>query len=270
MSVKKMVIELSGLRRLGIDEIALRKGQEDYVVVLVDLDRHEPIGLVASRKQKEIREVLEGWGSEVLEGIVEVSIDLSGNYKGLVEKVLPNAVVVADRFHVMQLVNKELNKACNRVRRGNELKPESAEKMCIEAALKQSKYAILKPEEKLTEKQKLKLEEVRKASPLLAKMHEQKERFRAIFEERINWLDATFKLGDWLKGAQDNYEESTGTIRRWFGEIVEYFENRTTSGVVEGINNKLKLIKRSGYGFRNFGNFQLRCLMCWHFHTKSA
>jgi transposase len=40
-----------------------------------------------------------------------------------------------------------------------------------------------------------------------------------------------------------------------------YFENRTTSGVVEGINNKLKLIKRSGYGFRNFGNFQLRCLI---------
>jgi transposase len=77
--------------------------------VLVDLDRHEPIGLVASRKQKEIREVLEGWGSAVFERIVEVSIDLSGNYKSLVEKVLPNAVAVADRFHVMQLVNKELN-----------------------------------------------------------------------------------------------------------------------------------------------------------------
>jgi transposase len=270
MLVKKMVIDLSGLRRLGIDEIALRKGQEDYVVVLVDLDRHELIGLVASRKQKEIREVLEGWGSRVLEQIVEVSIDLSGNYKGLVEKVFPNAVVVADRFHVMQLVNKELNKACNRVRRGNELKPESAEKMCIEVALRQSKYALLKPEEKLTEKQKLKLEEVRKASPLLAKMHEQKERFRAIFEERINWLDATFKLGDWVKEAQDNYEGSTGTIQRWFGEIVEYFENRTTSGVVEGVNNRLKLIKRSGYGFRNFDNFRLRCLMCWHFSIGSA
>ncbi|WP_293085704.1 transposase [Moorena sp. SIO4A1] len=38
-------------------------------------------------------------------------------------------------------------------------------------------------------------------------------------------------------------------------EIIAYFDNRTTSGVVEGINNKLKVIKRSAYGFRNFKNF---------------
>jgi transposase len=86
-------------------------------------------------------------------------------------------------------------------------------------------------------------------------MHEQKERLRAIFEEKGNWVDATFNLGDWLKEAQDNYQG---------------YEHRTTSGVVEGINNRLKLIKRSGYGFRNFDNFQLRCLMCWHFHIEPA
>jgi transposase len=107
-------------------------------------------------------------------------------------------------------------------------------------------------------------------SPLLEKTQEQKERFRNIFEETNNWLDATFKLGDWLKEAQDNYRGSTGTILRLFGKIVGYFENRITSGVVEGINNRLKLIKRWGYGFRNFENFQLRYLMCWHFHIKEV
>ncbi len=55
------------------------------------------------------------------------------------------------------------------------------------------------------------------------------------------------------------------TIIRWIDEIIAYFDNRTTSGVVEGINNKLKLIKRSGYGFRNFNNFRVRCLLNWHF-----
>ncbi|MCG6136844.1 MAG: transposase, partial [Nostoc sp. LLA-1] len=40
----------------------------------------------------------------------------------------------------------------------------------------------------------------------------------------------------------------------------------TTSGAVEGINNKLKLIKRSAYGFRNFENFRIRCLLNWHFN----
>ncbi|WP_442922213.1 transposase [Microcoleus sp. B4-D4] len=48
-------------------------------------------------------------------------------------------------------------------------------------------------------------------------------------------------------------------------EIIAYFDNRTTSGIVEGINNKLKLIKRSAYGFRNFKNYKNRCLLSWAF-----
>lgn len=265
-----MVIDLSGLKKLGIDEISLRKGQENYVVVLVDLERNEPIGLVASRRQKEIGSVLESWGIEVREQIVEVSMDLSGNYKGLVEKILPNASIVADRFHVMKLVNEELNLARNRIKKANESNPDISEKERIKTVLKQSKYALIKPEENLTEKQKLKLEEIKNNIPLLARMHQQKEEFRAIFEETDNWVDATFKLGEWLKQAQDNFQKIISTICRWFGEIVGYFENRTTSGVVEGINNRLKLIKRSGYGFRNFDNFQLRCLICWHLDVNSA
>jgi len=51
---------------------------------------------------------------------------------------------------------------------------------------------------------------------------------------------------------------------RWYQEIIAYFDNRTTSGTVEGINNKLKLIKRTVYGFKNFENFRLRCLLNWH------
>jgi len=51
------------------------------------------------------------------------------------------------------------------------------------------------------------------------------------------------------------------TITNWLDEIIAYFDNRTTSAVVEGINNKLKLIKRSAYGFRNFENYKNRCLL---------
>jgi len=134
----------------------------------------------------------------------------------------------------------------------------------LQATLRNSKYAILKPEERLTEPQKIKLEEVKQAFPGLAEMHRQKEEFRTIFEETKDWLDGVFKLLDWLKDAQNAFRDSTATIGRWFNEISNYFESRTTSGAVEGINNRLKLIKRSGYGFRNFANFRLRCLICWH------
>lgn len=239
-------------------------------MVLVDIDSHKLIGMAESRKQEDVKQVLEEWGTEVLDQIVEVSIDLSGNYKGLVNKILPNADIVADRFHVMKLVNQELNATRNAVIKANVENQDEAEKMRVIAALKSSKYAVLKPEEQLTQKQQLKLEEVKGVSPLLARMHQQKEAFRTIFETADNWADGTGKLLDWLESAQENFPKSVGTICRWFGEVVGYFENRTTSGAVEGINNKLKLIKRSGYGFRNFENFQLRCLICWHLGTSSA
>lgn len=260
---------MSNLKRLGIDEIALRKGQKDFVVVLVDLDSHKLIGMAESRRQEDVRKVLEGWGLEVLHQIIEVSIDLSGNYKGLVHKILPNADIIADRFHVIKLVNQELNVVRNSLIKANGKNQDEAEKARIESALKPSKYVLLKPEDKLTEKQKLKLEVVKEVSPLLADMHNQKEAFRDIFESE-DWTDGTLKVLDWLAQNQEKFPKSVGTICRWFGEVVGYFENRTTSGAVEGINNKLKLIKRSGYGFRNFENFQLRCLICWHLGTSSA
>jgi transposase len=264
ISKKKLQVDLSSLKRLGIDEITLRKGQGDYIVVLVDLDRRVPLSFAPSRKQEDIRKVLERWGEAVLSQIIEVSIDLSGNYKNLVHKLLLNAVVVADRFHVMKIVSQDLDSARKAIRKANEENPDEAEKNRIEAALKQSKYALLKQEEKLTENQKSKLEEIREIVPTLAQMHHQKEAFRAIFEQAKDWGDRTFKLLDWLANAEEGFQESVGTICRWFGEVTGYFDNRTTSGAVEGINNKLKLIKRSGYGFSNFDNFQLRCLICWH------
>ena len=97
-------------------------------------------------------------------------------------------------------------------------------------------------------------------------MHELKEDFRQIFDKTTNWLKALFKLGQWHKRAKKYFPDSGNTIIHWLDEIIAYFDNRTTSGVVEGINNKLKLIKRSAYGFRNFDNYKNRCLLTWHFN----
>jgi len=74
-------INLSQLKRLGIDEISLVKGQGNYLGVLVDLDTNKPIELVESRRVEDIRKILTEWGSQVLEQIEEVSIDLWSAYK---------------------------------------------------------------------------------------------------------------------------------------------------------------------------------------------
>ena len=69
----------------------------------------------------------------------------------------------------------------------------------------------------------------------------------------------------WLSRAKKYFPKSNDTIIRWFDEIIAYFDNRTTSGVVEGVNNKIKLIKRSDYGFKSLKNFRMRCLLNSHF-----
>ena len=228
------------------------------------MDKHELVGLVEGRTHHAITQELERWGDKVLEQIEEVSIDLSGNYRSLIQKRLPNAEIVADRFHVSKLISDTLNKARISTKRALKEIEDEPERKRLETILKGSKYALLKPEENLTDRQERKLEEVKGAFPLLAKMHQQKEDFRAIFEEQQDWMTGTFALIDWMKDAETTFRENIGTLKSWFPEITAYFEARTTSGVVEGINNRLKLIKRLGYGFRNFENFRLRCLMCWH------
>jgi transposase len=263
----------SELKRLGIDEIALIKGQGKYCAVLVDLDKSKLLAILPSRKQEDIKKVLMEWGTEVLEEIREVSIDLWQGYRSLVKEIMPNAQVVADRFHVMVQINKELDAERKREKRRvenlikktkNQKAKEKHEKVL--EGLNKSKYVLLKNEENLTVEQKIKLTEVKKVSPSLKIMYELKEKIRRIFDTTKDWLKGLYKLNIWLLRARKYFPSSHNTILRWMDEIIAYFDNRTTSGVVEGINNKLKLIKRSAYGFRNFDNFRVRCLLNWTFN----
>lgn len=253
------------LKRLGIDEIALIKGQGHYYAVFVDIDTGKLVGIVEKRTEKEIVEYLKSWGEKVLGQIKEVSIDLWVGYKNVAEKLMPQAQIVADRFHVMKQVNEELDAARKQVKREAQELKNQKNKQVILAGINKSKYVLLKNEEELQEKEKQKLKEVAKVSPLLEKMHQLKESFRKVFENNTNWEEGLFGLTNWLKDARTYFPKSCGTIRRWIDEITAYFDHRTTQGTVEGVNNKLKVIKRRGYGFRNFENFSIRCLLTWHF-----
>jgi transposase len=257
-------IDVSQLKRLGIDEISLVKGAGKFIVVLVDLDSGKLVGLVKERKQTEIEKVMRSWGESVLLQIEEVSVDLCVVYKSLAQKICPNAVITADRFHVMKLVNEELNQArIEQKKTAEEL--EAKERAKLFGNLKGSKYVLLKAEESLSERQRKKLANLKEASPYLGRMHELKEEFRNLFEKSRDLGEGTLSLLDWLEKAQGFFRKSVPTIKRWFGEIVGDFEGHTTNGIVEGINNKLKLLKRTGFNFRNFANFELRALLYWHF-----
>ncbi len=164
--------DLSELKRLGIDEIALVKGQKNYCAVLVNLDTGKLIAILEKRTQEELRETLTGWGKEVLEQVEEVSIYLWLSYKNLVKELMSSAELVADRFHIMKQINQELDEQRRAEKRAVEAqknKKQKAEKEAKLEVLKRSKYSLLKNEEDLTEPQKIKLEDFKENFPNLKK-----------------------------------------------------------------------------------------------------
>ena len=240
-AAKLLKLKPVGLKRLGIDEIALIKCQGNYCAVLVDLERSKLLTILESRTKEEIKKVLLEWGAEVLAGIEEVSIDLWKGYKSLVTEIMPTAQVVADRFHLMVQINKELDMQRKKGKRIIEQKikqakteKEKLESTGILAGITASKYALLRNEKDLNQEQKDKLAEVKVVSQSLKLMHQLKEKFREIFEKPQQWSEALLELGEWLSTAQKYFVNSQSTIVRWFDEILAYFDNRTTSGVALG------------------------------------
>ncbi|MGB3192085.1 transposase [Lyngbya sp. PCC 8106] len=156
------------------------------------------------------------------------------------------------------------SKKKSREKTGGKLEKFHRKKRKLEG-LKNSKYPLLKKKEKLNEDEKNKLKEIQQTAPELMEMYKRKEQLRDLFESPITANDALWDLIEWLELSADYFPKSCQTIKRWMSEILAYFNCRTTQGAVEGINQKIKLIKRRAYGLTNFDNFRRRVLLNWHF-----
>ncbi|UXE58853.1 MAG: ISL3 family transposase [Woronichinia naegeliana WA131] len=238
-----------GVKHLGMDEIAKRKGHQNFVTVLGDIEKGELIEVIDSHQQDKIIEVLMEKELEVREGVEQVSVDMWGGFPKVIEKVFPNAVIVTDRFHVMKALNEELNKIRKQTK--------------LNVKIKGEKWLLLKNKKDLKEEELEKLELVLKQSARLRKAYEYKESFREIYEKVNDKEEGRLKFTEWLENAKSIYTDVISTIRRNLDSICNYFLSRTTNGAMEGINNRLKLIKRQAYGFMNFDNMRNRFLACF-------
>ncbi|MEP6521551.1 ISL3 family transposase [Microcoleus vaginatus DQ-U2] len=225
----------------------MRQGKGSFVTVVSDIEGGNLIEMIDSHRQQDIVEVLMRQPLKVREQVEEVSVDMWGGFPKVREQVFPNAKLVSDRFHVMKAVNKDLNK----LRRG------------IGITDRGSKYLLLSNRINLEQAQTEKLEINLKKSECLRIAYEMKEEFREIYETNMTVTVAQTEFKDWLNYAKIFFQESASTIVNHFEGICNYFLNRTTSGVMEGINNRIKLIMRQGYGFSNFDNFRERVLACF-------
>lgn len=235
------------VKRVVLDEIAMRKGHQDFVTVVGDIEQGKLLEVIDSHRSEEIIEVLQQQPLEVRAQVQEVSIDMWGGFPKVIAQVFPKAVLVDDRFHVMKLVNSELKKL----------------RKTVGMTLRGSRYLLLKNQPDLTEEQRLKLERVLNHSCCLRIAYELKEEFRQIYQTARTPESGKHRFQTWLHHAQALYQESCQSIRDHLDGICNYFISHSSSGTIEGINNRIKLIKRQGYGFTNFDNFRARLLACF-------
>jgi transposase len=214
--------------------------------VVSDIDKGSLLEVIDAHKSEEIIAVLKEQPVELREQVQEVSVDMWGGFPKVIAEVFPKALTVIDRFHVMKLVNKSLNK----IRLNLELK-----------GLK-NRYLLLKNGEDLTEDKNRELEKLLIQSPCLRIADELKEELRDIYETSTSFKMGLRRMKKWLIYARIIWERTAQTLESHLQEICHYFINRTTSGVGEGINNKIKLIIRQSYGFKTFEFLREKLLAC--------
>jgi transposase len=243
----------ASLKRLGIDEISLRKGKQDFVLILSNLDTGEVVDAIEKRTKEKLYQRLEQLTSVERNQITEIAIDMWEPYADVCSELLPNVVITVDRFHVAKAINTELKKLKNKEK---EQHPE---------ALKGSHYALLKNQDNLTDAQQESLVKIYETCPTLKMGHRLKECLRHIFESHSTKEKATQRIQKWLviSASKGLFPDFRKTLSNWLDNITNYFLQRTTSGIVEGINNKIKLIKRRAFGFRNFEHFRLRVIVAF-------
>lgn len=202
--------------------------------------------VIDSHKSEDIIAVLEQQAQTLRESVEEVCVDMWGGFPKVIKRVFPNASIVIDRFHVMKLVSKSLNKI--RLKSG-----------CTGA---KNKSLISKNYQDLNEEEQVELKELFARSPGLGIAYNFKEELRQIYESNSNIKSGLNKLNKWLKYAGLFFSDIVNTLQNHLPEIANFFKNRTTSGVTEGINTKIKLILRQSYGFINFELMREKLLAC--------
>lgn len=248
---------LSNLRALGIDEIALKKGHKNFVCVLVNLETGEVVDLLEDRTKSNLMAYFKKLGTDFCKRIEVFSSDMWEGYINTAKELFPNADIVVDRFHFFAHLQKALDSSRKALRRQF---PTAEE-------LKKVKWLFLKNRVNLSLEQDKQLSELL-ANPdyvLLKETYEAKESFRAILEEDITRDQADEKLTNWTISVleKDNkyLNKFIKTFGNWYDYILNYFNGRWSNGMVEGINNRIKMIKRRAFGFENFSNFRNRILV---------
>ena len=254
---------LKVVRRLGIDELAVKKKHQQYVAVIVDHDNQRVLEVLENREKATILAYLQQGRQEgLLAHVEEVTTDMWQAYVEAAREAFGDKVAITiDRFHVMKNFQECLTRARCALQR--ELSDPERDQ------LKGSRWLWLTNPENLTRDQHQQLQAFKKAFPSLGHLADQREALRAIFEDRsiATPTQGRKRLQAWLEQTQGlglaALNRFCKTLSNWLDKIANYFRSRGSNGRTEGLNHGLRAILWRAFGMANFHNFRLRVLHCF-------
>ena len=242
------------LNVLGLDEIALKKGHGDYVVIVTARLTDQRLVILGVLENREKETVIEFLRSIPLRLLITIHTVCSDMYEGFTEAVreeVKSAQLVIDRFHVTRKYREGVDSL-----RKQELKRLKQElSVEIYSQLKGSMWALRKKQADLKPEERKVLRTLFSLSPKLKLAYTLQLQLTSIFDEHISKSKAQTKIRAWMKRVKKSeltcFDDFLKTLTHWWQEITNFFLLRENSGFVEGFNNKIKVLKRRCYGLFN-------------------
>ena len=236
-------------RVLGIDEHFFTR-KKGFATTLVDLKNHKVFDVVLGRSEPSLRQYLSRLPGR--DQVRVVVMDLSETYRQIVRQYFPNAMIVADRFHVVRLVNQHF------LRLWQQHDPVGRKNRGLLSLMRRHHW-------NLTDDQKENLDRYLQQQPVLHALYEAKQRLmKLLLLKTLLPKQARKAVGKLLtllaQFAQSPARGLADTLQSWLEPIVRMWRFSKSNGITEGFHTKMEMISRRAFGFRNFENYRMRVL----------
>lgn len=255
------------LHTLGVDEIALKKGHKHYVAIITVLDDNDQpqiLAVLPDRLKDTVVKFFNSIPKHLKATVHRVCSDMHEGYAHAVKEALPTAELVVDRFHVAQYYHRDVDNFRKQTLADlkDSVTPETYQ------TCKGTMWLFRRHYWSLTEEQRQHLAMLLILSPQLQQAWLLRHELTLWFQQEQTKPEATLKLEHWKEKVRLSgitcFDKFINLLATWQDSITNYFNDRHTSGFVEGLNNKLKVIKRRCYGLfdpkRLFQQIQLDLL----------
>ena len=223
---------------ISLDEFKGNSGGQKYNSIVADPQSHKVIDILPNRYENDLIKYFSQFESK--KNVKYFVCDMNPHFRQVGKICFRNAVIVADRYHVIR----QVYWAMERVRK-NEQNKLSAR---FRKYFKKSRYLLMKPMENLTDEEADQLALMFEIAPRLADAYRLKNEFLTVIRSKSS-SEGKHKLADWLLAVEvmdlPEFNDCTKAYRNWFNEILNSMDVPWSNGFIEGCNNKTKVLKRA-------------------------